>query len=341
MMKIVLYAKTDKGGMRTHVNYLEKELSRKYEVDVLSQDDLPTIRIYGGFYYVDLPKSIGIVKNKLNSCDLFHIHHTATSSELIIPFMKSKTPIINTFHIAVGSMNQIRNPLVKMFNWANIRYIKLLSRLYSKRTSRIICVGQAIKKIARKYTTKTTVINNGVDTRTFKPKRSRRYFDDFTVGYLGRTDPEKNVRALVKACKMLDVNLVIAGTSLDYCMLKKLEGNNVKFVGHVKYPPVQFYNAIDLFVSPSVMEGNPYAVLEAMACGKPFIACNIGGEGKVNPSFGFISKPFPKDLKTAIYSMMNRDLKKMGKAARQEAVKNYDLKVMMKKLLKVYDEVLK
>ena len=64
-----------------------------------------------------------------------------------------------------------------------------------------------------------------------------------------------------------------------------------------------YYNAADLFVLPSLSEGNPTVMFEALACGTPFIGTPVGGVPEVVDSddYGLLARAgSPEDLATKI-----------------------------------------
>lgn len=109
---------------------------------------------------------------------------------------------------------------------------------------------------------------------------------EYVVGYLGRLSEEKGVRYLVEAVgglrdAMVPVKLLLVGDGCDRISLekqveeKKLE-NNVFFAGfqaNIENWLVTF----DVFVLPSLTEGTPMSMLEAMSMGIPVIATSVGG----------------------------------------------------------------
>lgn len=341
-MKIVLLGRTDKGGMKTHIWGLKEELSKKHEVRILCQDDFRNINIYNGMYYINL---LGIkkIKEALGWCDIMHVHLPSFSFEFILPLLKSNKPIVATFHFSLGDSSLIYDKKAKLLNFLNKGVIRLTGKAYSKRSSRFIAVGSMQKDILAGIKD-AIVINNGISAAKFKKCKAKRYFKGFTVGYLGRVDPEKNVETLIKACKELKVNLIIAGISTGYEKLKKkYSEKGIKFFGRQDYPPVRFYNAIDVFCNPSFIEANiSLTVLEAMACGKPVIASGCGGEEKnIKEAFGLVSKPDKESIKSSIKKIMGMDIKKMGTNARREVIQRYSLKGMAKKIGSVYEEAIR
>lgn len=102
----------------------------------------------------------------------------------------------------------------------------------------------------------------------------------------GRLVPRKGIEHLLEAWK--DVSTVFPEAQLlllgDGPLRKSLEamaarlgiGGTARFVGRVDNVP-EFLRAADLFVLPSLQEGMPNALLEAMACGLPAVASRIGG----------------------------------------------------------------
>jgi glycosyltransferase involved in cell wall biosynthesis len=121
--------------------------------------------------------------------------------------------------------------------------------------------------------------------------------------------------------------------------IKKLENEKLKVLGFVR-DPVEFYNSIDVFASPSHLEGHPYTILEAMSCCKPVILSNFGGEGETLEKCGIVCGTKIKEISKAIKEIRERDLEKLGNNARKLVKKKYDIKIQIDKHRKLYNSVL-
>jgi glycosyltransferase involved in cell wall biosynthesis len=110
----------------------------------------------------------------------------------------------------------------------------------------------------------------------------------------------------------------------------------VSFLGAVKHDDlVDYYNICDLLILPSIFDKYGHtetlgmAILEAMSCGKPVIASNIGGipESVKDGYNGLLTIPKnPADIADKIVNALTQfDLEEMGEKARQTAL-NYDWK---------------
>ncbi len=325
-MKLTYYARPQ-GGITTHLDYLLTYFKAKLVTPKIS------LNIYNGAYGID--KETRLIQREMKNCDIFHIHHGVTSSEFLIPFIykkiKKKPVIINTFHVQVGD---------NIYSIFSKNYMKFIAGIYKKTSNKFIVVGKRQEEIIKDIVgDNLIVIPNGVDMDKFRRKKSKHYFKDFTIGYLGRLSIEKNILSLVKACKKTGVNLVVAGTGIQYKKIKKLENGKLKVLGFVK-DSVEFYNSIDVFASPSYLEGHPYTVLEAMACRKPVIVSNFGGEEKVLKNCGIVCGTKVKEIEEATREIKTIDLKKLGSNARKLVEKKYDIKMQIERLNKVYKSAL-
>jgi glycosyltransferase involved in cell wall biosynthesis len=104
------------------------------------------------------------------------------------------------------------------------------------------------------------------------------------------------------------------------------------------------YAAADLFVLPSLGEGLPVALLEAMAHAKCVLATNVPGNRDVVKDGwnGLLVEPRNSvELARKIdYLLGNDDLRqRLGAQARQDIEQNYTSEVVLKKILDVYQEV--
>ncbi len=141
---------------------------------------------------------------------------------------------------------------------------------------------------------KLEVIPNGIDVNRFEAGTDKEAIkkelgikrEDFVVGSVGRLSSEKGLIYLLEAAskvktKMRDVSFVIVGEGdmkqdlIDYAKELKID-DKVIFTGY-REDADRIFPVFDLFVMPSLTEGLPLALLEAMAAGKAVIASNVGG----------------------------------------------------------------
>lgn len=134
------------------------------------------------------------------------------------------------------------------------------------------------------------VLRNGVDTAVFAPfpradARRRLGFDERAplVLAVGNLVPEKGFELLLRTlARMPDARLVIVGegplrASLQ-SLAERIAQGRVMFRDDVAQPELRFhYAAADVLALPSLREGWPNVVLEAIACGTPVVASAVGG----------------------------------------------------------------
>jgi glycosyltransferase involved in cell wall biosynthesis len=103
--------------------------------------------------------------------------------------------------------------------------------------------------------------------------------------------------------------------------------------------------AADVIVQPSLLEGLPLTVLEAMACGVPVVATNVNGtpEALLDRRTGLLIEPDDSDALSEKVSMLldNAGLREsMGRAGRDRVEQHFTLRQFLPKLENLYDEVL-
>ena len=137
-----------------------------------------------------------------------------------------------------------------------------------------------IRLLEAKTGKKTFLMRRGVDTTLFNPAKRYRQDGDFVMGFVGRLQPEKNVRLLVEVEKLLAEEnhrfLIIGeGPERDY-----LESHlrRAQFAGILKGEALSnAYANMDLFLFPSRTDTYGNVVQEALASGVPAIVTNQGG----------------------------------------------------------------
>jgi glycosyltransferase involved in cell wall biosynthesis len=179
---------------------------------------------------------------------------------------------------------------------------RVVNKALSLVSDRVVAVSEAIRRDILRYDrvapSKVIVIRNGVDTEKFGPEGS--YADirkelrvdtsGFLIGFIGRLVANKSLPTLLRAFSALKtekwpVTLLIVGEGSMMAELKRMAHHNgvadsVIFTGTRRDIP-DILSALDVFVLPSVNEGLPNALLEAMAMGKAIVATNVAGVPEV------------------------------------------------------------
>lgn len=138
---------------------------------------------------------------------------------------------------------------------------------------------------------KCHVINNFVDTDVFNPVVHKRESDELRIIGVGRIAKQKNIPVLIEAVKQVrDKNYKLrvdwyGGKFEAYedCMGLISQYNlNSCFKFHEPYNPiVEKYHNSDLFILPSIYEGFPNVLCEALSCGLPAIASEVCDNGRI------------------------------------------------------------
>jgi len=165
----------------------------------------------------------------------------------------------------------------------------------AKRSARIICVSAALKDRAIDLgidADRIEVLRNGVDTSLFVPLDRDRCRELLGLERLarplliavGNLVPEKGIDQAVRALAHLHRgSLLIVGEGSEQAALERLAAelgvtSSVAIVAAMPQTRLALaYSAADILLLPSVREGWPNVLLEAMACGTPVIAADTGG----------------------------------------------------------------
>ena len=191
-----------------------------------------------------------------------------------------------------------------------------------------------------------TLIYNYVETEVFKPLN--RIKQKGSICFIGRLQDIKNLVALLEALKGLPYTLDIIGNGQQEEELKRFTINNkvkANFLGNIpnhKLPEI--LSTHELFVLPSLLEGMPKTLLEAMACGLPVIGTNVEGIKEVikHGENGILCDTDSGSIRKAITSVMEDEglRKRLGKNARKTIEKGFSLEKLVDKELELYTQLL-
>jgi glycosyltransferase involved in cell wall biosynthesis len=203
---------------------------------------------------------------------------------------------------------------------------------------------------------KLRLILNGVDLDELTATKPVDKFcpNDFLVGYVGQLIESKNVETLLYSLKLLlkdepRVRLMVIGDGPHRRFLEKevirlgIE-NRVNFMGF-RDDAISFLKGFDLFVLPSLSEGIPRCLMEAMASGVPVVATDIPGNRNlvIHGETGLLFSPKdPQDLAKKILYLMSRpkEAKIIALKARQEIEKEFSSKRMADEYTLLYEELM-
>lgn len=194
---------------------------------------------------------------------------------------------------------------------------------------------------ARFSRAKCVLVPNGVDMRQFSPSQKAEG-DSRTLLFVGRLEHEKNVLGLVDAVSRIkarrQVKLVFAGGGDLRGELEakcRERGVDAEFRGVLNHSnlPEEMRRA-DIFVLPSFNEGQPKALLEALASGLPCAISETAGGAEIvkEADCGMLLDPAsPGKMAAALEEMLSDDarLRRWAGNARQHALQHFDIGRLM------------
>lgn len=166
------------------------------------------------------------------------------------------------------------------------------------------------------------------------------------------TDKRKGIDYFIEACRKLVIDhpemketteIVVFGNG--FVELQELIPFPIRSLGFVtdEHQLVEIYNAVDLYVIPSLEENLPNTIMEAMACGTPCVGFNVGGipemiDHQVN---GYVSEyRSAEDFATGIYwCLYEADSQKLGEACLQKVQTHYAEGTVAKQYINLYNKI--
>ena len=218
-------------------------------------------------------------------------------------------------------------------------------------------------KVAGSSSSKVVTIHNGIDTTRFSPRarpdlqmRSSLGIpsDALLMGCIGRLHPQKGLTDLLLATaelkrKMPPIRLLLVGDgelreSLDRQSHDLGLSDTVIFAG-LRTDVPDILATMDLFVLPSLWEGMPNVVLEAMAAGLPVVATAVGGtpELVVDGETGLLVPPGDPRALALSSERLLRDpalRREMGRAGLERVKKSFTMRRMAEQTERLYEELL-
>jgi glycosyltransferase involved in cell wall biosynthesis len=190
---------------------------------------------------------------------------------------------------------------------------------------------------------KILVLNNSINTELFKPLPNEKKID---IIYVARFNKDKNHQALIKSIQGLGLKVLFIGRGETLKKIKTLAENSGVHITHIDRIPnnelPQYYNSAQMCVFPSLHEGNPKSLLEAMSCGLPIVALD-------SPGINNIIKNETNGLIGGIASIRNNILRLsnntelcaiLGSEAQKTVLEKYSFKKILEREITTYKKLL-
>lgn len=179
--------------------------------------------------------------------------------------------------------------------------------------------------------------------------------DTKVIGFIGGLTRQKGVNYLLEAAKFIktqgkNFSVVVIGDGPEKQNLENYTGkldikNIVRFWGY-KEDAAKYIKLFDVLVLPSIREGMPNVILEAMVCGVPVVATKVGGVPEIveDGKSGFFVEPRnPKDLAEKILKILDMsegERREMGEHGRKIVKEKFSIEKMVKEYENLYQELL-
>jgi glycosyltransferase involved in cell wall biosynthesis len=296
--------------------------------------------------------------------DITHIHYpprffpevTAVSRIL----SRRRAPLVLTCHLLFNES------LVSMANAIARLHDRIVVKRVFRSADKIIALSDSYKELLEKSFNidpdKIAVIPPGIDedfpVLRHEPEDMRNRYripGNRVVVCVGRLSPEKGLDYLLRAFRTVvdrlpDASLLIVGdgpltNQLEYLSRELRLESHIKFAGRLSHEEISSVLAIaDVVVLPSIIEGLPIVLLEAMAMGKPVVASRVGGipEVVVDGESGIlVAARNVRELTDALLSILTdrKVARQMGYKGREIVQADYAWGVVTQKVLAVYKEL--
>lgn len=167
------------------------------------------------------------------------------------------------------------------------------------------------------------------------------------------TDPRKGIKYLIEACTILQhehpelsqhLSIVIMGKkTTESTSLFPFPIYNMGYVSEQK-KMIEIYNAVDLYVTPSLQDNLPNTIVEAMACGTPCVGFQTGGIPQMIDHLhnGYVAEyQSATDLANGIcWALADNNYAELSEGAYRKARSNYSEPIIARRYIKIYNKAL-
>ena len=331
--------------------FFEGNFRSEYEINNINLEHLPFTYLPKKYIPYRIDKLFRYLFSRLYSIrmwyylvksetDIIHSHiHSHIISQILASILSGRR-IIWTIH---GEYS-----LGKLTIWT----IRILDSILPNTKCKIIADSKSALWSTLPYTRNNSypdnIIPTGIDLEPYSQKYDKSFIrkknniteDTILIGSSGRIVWQKGYGQLLSLLEDYDFNkkklhFLIAGDGnlrnkyIEYIEMQHLE-DKITFIGNISNIP-EFLSALDIYIQPSLTEGFPLSVLEAMATGLPIICSDAGGMKDMihNNMNGILYESGDLhslyEMFCKILSMKSDELYQLGRNARNIAQNNFSL----------------
>ena len=293
-----------------------------------------------------------VARSQFKACEVLRVFQATGAIPAMIARLRYGLPYVTTYGYRYHAFAAVEGRRLSSL------YLRLLEPLALQLAAGVIVTTQELAAYVSRFVpaAKVHLIPNGVDTTLFAPSERgcRESNSVTTILFVGRLTRQKNLARLLEALGALSkrhpLRLQVIG---EGPLRRELEATAARlgvactFEGTVPHHSLpNTMNQADLFVLPSLLEGHPKVLLEAMSYGLPCVVSNCEGNRAVikHEKTGLLFDP--SDVAGMVVQLervisdgnLARDL---GRAARQQVRAEYDLHRLLERettLLQVVGE---
>lgn len=275
---------------------------------------------------------------------LLRVMQAGAALPAVIACVLYGTPYVVTYGYRYGDFMRIKGR--KMYG----RWLDVLEKIALRLAVKVIVTTPSLREHVATLcdADKIAMLPNGVDLSAFKPARRSTKQDKATALFIGRLTEQKNLPLAVRALAPLRerVRLVCVGGGEQAATVQRLAAElnlDLELTGVVAHTelPAQLQRA-DLFVLPSIIEGHPKALIEAMAAGLPCVGTRAPGIVDVltDGVDGLLVESNEDDFRAAVQRLLDDPalVRRLGKQARVTAQERYDLSALLTREIELLQE---
>lgn len=275
--------------------------------------------------------------------DLIHAHAFLPGITARLLMLFRGIPALFTVHgTSIGTkLNNFFSRWLEKFILTQIRY------------SAQITVSRDFLKF-KNINKRINYIPNGVDIKLFDEQAGSKSKTPILI-FVGRLHPQKNLPKLIEAIKIVkekmpDIKLLIVGRGEQKQLIEKLVKKlqlrrNIKLVGQkTRLDLVKLYKASNLFILPSIYEGQPLTLLEAWAAKIPVVVSRTGDCQYLvkNGENGYLINNLQDPLEIADVikkAFSNKNLEKLGLNGYNLVKANFSWDKSAEQILNMYEQI--